>query len=39
MSPRRIFFHCEHDKNTFSHFLDLCGRVEVIWFPFTENHG
>ena len=20
-------------------FLDLCGRVEVIWFPFTENHG
>lgn len=24
-------------QRTFSHFLDQCGRVEVIWFPFTEK--
>lgn len=23
--------------NTFSHFLDSAGRVEAIWFPFTDN--
>lgn len=24
-------------KNTFSSFLDKCGRAEAIWFPFTEK--
>jgi FAD/FMN-containing dehydrogenase len=25
------------NQRTFSHFLDQCGRVEAIWFPFTKN--
>ncbi|MDP8774786.1 cholesterol oxidase substrate-binding domain-containing protein [Serratia marcescens] len=32
-----LFSTASTTKNTFSHFLDLCGRVEVIWFPFTEK--
>ncbi|QCT18381.1 FAD-binding protein [Jejubacter calystegiae] len=36
--PAKELFAAEDSgQRTFTHFLEQCGRAEIIWFPFTEN--